>query len=238
MVFTVGILETGLTPPELIDEHNSYGNMFIKLLGAIDPTLKFKTYCVIEGEFPEFVYDCDGWVITGSRHGVYENLPWMQRLKDFLHDCQRCNKKIVGICFGHQILAEAMGGKVEKSTKGWGIGPHTYNLNEHVACIEGERDSFTINALHQDQVVFLPPSAAVLASSDFCEYAGLRYGDWAMSLQSHPEFSDAYEMALIHLRRESLFSDELADDALEKLSNTENINEGQRIASWMVSFLK
>ncbi len=238
MAVTIGILETGLTPPELIDEHNSYGNMFIELLGAADSSLDFKVYRVLDEQFPDSVNACDGWVITGSRHGVYENLPWMQHLKRFLVDCREAQKKVVGICFGHQILAEAMGGKVEKSNKGWGIGPHTYRLNGRRFYIDGESDSFTINAMHQDQVVALPPGADILASSDFCPYAGLYYGDWAISFQSHPEFSDAYETALIGLRRQSLFAGELAEAALEKISDDGYRNEGSRVATWMVNFLK
>lgn len=238
MALTIGILETGLTPPELIDEHNSYGSMFIELLGEADSSLAFKVYRVLDEQFPDSVNACDGWVITGSRHGVYENLVWMQRLKRFLLECRDAEKKVVGICFGHQILAEAMGGAVEKSRKGWGVGPHTYRLNLQPSYTAGERGSFTINAMHQDQVVHLPPGADVLASSDFCQYAGLSYGDWAISFQSHPEFSNAYETALIGLRRQSLFSSELAEAALERLADEGLHNEGPRVATWMVNFLK
>lgn len=237
MAFRIGILETGLTPPELIGEHNSYGSMFIDLLGASNAELDFKTYRLLDDQFPDSVGTCDGWVITGSRHGAYENLPWMLRLKEFLLDCLRVQKKVVGICFGHQILAEAMGGKVEKSEKGWGIGPHTYYLNESSTCTDGESNSLTINALHQDQVVLLPPSAEILAYSDFCQYAGLSYGDWAMSLQSHPEFSDSYEKALIELRREALFPHELAEAALTMIASSESCNEGERVARWIVKFM-
>jgi GMP synthase-like glutamine amidotransferase len=237
MALKIGILETGKTPPELSDKHKPYGEMFVDLLGAADSALAFECYKVIDNEFPSSIDVCDGWVITGSRHGAYEKLPWMLRLQDFLQDCAVAQKKVVGICFGHQILAMALGGSVEKSDRGWGIGPQTYQLENAPSWADDPNGCFTINAMHQDQVVKLPKNAQVIASSEFCPFAGLTYGSWAISFQAHPEFSDTYEAALIKLRGKTLFSDEVSKPALEGLASDALSNEGPRVANWMINFI-
>ncbi|MEO0692966.1 MAG: type 1 glutamine amidotransferase, partial [Pseudomonadota bacterium] len=152
--------------------------------------------------FPNSVHDCDGWLITGSKHGAYEDLPWIPRLEGFLRDAYAAKVPIVGICFGHQILAQALGGKVEKFTGGWSVGPTDYNWG-------GE--TVRLNAWHQDQVVALPEGAEVLASSDFCQYAALAYGDRALTVQAHPEYDDDAIRVLIEARGPAMgIDDQLA----------------------------
>lgn len=216
-LFKIGILETGLTAPDLIEEHGSYARMFEDLLGSAAPEVEFQAYRVVENEFPNSATDCGGWVITGSRHGVYEDVDWMRRLKDFILECRDANRKLVGICFGHQILAEALGGTVVKSDRGWGVGPHTYDLDNVSGPWNNSGPAFTIHAMHQDQVVALPKGGKVFARSEFCPYAGIKYGDWAFSLQGHPEFTDSYERDLVDLRRELFNSANLADTAIHAI---------------------
>ena len=159
----IGILETGEVHPDLKARHGDYPTMFEKLLGAVDPGLEFATVRVVAGEMPATPGQADAWLVTGSRHGVYDGLPWIEPLKAFLRDCVAARVPVVGICFGHQILAEALGGRAKKSDKGWALGVQDYELTARPGWMDGLPRRFAVRALHQDQVVELPPGATVLA---------------------------------------------------------------------------
>ena len=228
----IGILETG-RPPEGLERHGAYGLMFERLLG---PDFDYVVYPVIDGVFPERVDEVDGWLITGSRFGVYDDAPWIRKLEGFVRHVVAARVPLVGICFGHQILASALGAKVEKAAAGWGVGPHTYDIVERPAWLDGEAPSVTLNAMHQDQVLSLPPGARLVARSDFCPYAALAYDDHAMSIQAHPEFDNAYERALIRLRRGALIPEERADPALASTAETGVAADAPVAARWIRDF--
>ncbi len=122
----IGILQTGLVPDVLHSEMGDYPDMFMRILDGNGFT--FRTYRVVEGEFPASVTECDGWLITGSRHGAYEDLPWIPVLEQFIRDSFAAHVPMVGVCFGHQIIAQAMGGKVEKFAGGWAVGAQDYDF--------------------------------------------------------------------------------------------------------------
>lgn len=228
----IGILETG-RPPEGLEQHGTYGRMFERLLG---PELDYVVYPVIDGVFPERVDEADGWLITGSRFGVYDDAPWIRELEGFVRQVVAARVPLVGICFGHQILASALGARVEKAAVGWGLGPHDYAIVERAAWLDGLAERFTLNAFHQDQVLSLPPGARLIARSDFCPYAALAYGDHAMSIQAHPEFDNAYERALIGLRRGAVIPEERADPALAATAETGVAADAPNAARWIRDF--
>lgn len=214
----IGILETGLLPNELSADYGSYSQMFVTLLGGDDEHLQFVNFRVIENQFPESVNECDGYLITGSKHAAYEDLPWIHRLKAFVREIHAANLPMLGICFGHQVIAEALGGKVEKFDGGWGIGRHEYQLLSPVVGLPENQQTLTINAFHQDQITQLPEGAKVFARSDFCAYAGLSYGDKILTVQAHPEFTNQFETALTASERASMVPDALRSEALEDLA--------------------
>jgi GMP synthase-like glutamine amidotransferase len=218
----LGILETGEVSPDLRERHGDYPTMFAALLGAADPTLEFATVRVVAGETPAAPRQADAWLVTGSRHGVYDGLPWIEPLKAFLRDCLAQSVPVVGVCFGHQILAEALGGRVVKSDRGWGLGVQEYELALRPSWMDELPDRFAVRALHQDQVVGLPPDATVLARSPHCAYAALAYGDpetpAAISLQPHPEFDRDFMDALIALRAGAAFPAAAAAEARASLA--------------------
>ena len=174
--------------------------------------------------------------MTGSRHGVYENLPWMLKLQDFIRAVWQAEVPMIGICFGHQVIAAALGGRVEKSAKGWGVGLQEYTVKQHQDWM-GEQQSITFNAMHQDQVVELPANAEVFASSEFCEFAGLVYGGRILTFQGHPEFTTEFEESLLKLRRGTVVPNPVADQALTDLESGEIQAEAQS-GQWMARFLK
>lgn len=231
----IGILETGRPPEELKTAYGSYVDMLKRLLGEADSRFEFKVYAVLDEELPLSPQECEAWLVTGSRHGVYENLPWMLKLQDFIRAVWQAERPMIGICFGHQVIAAALGGRVEKSTKGWGVGLQEYIVKQPQDWM-GEQQSFTLNAMHQDQVVELPASAEVFASSEFCEYAGLIYGGRILSFQGHPEFSSEFEEELLKLRRGSVIPPLIADQALSDLEQGE-VKPETHTGQWMARFL-
>ncbi|MGI9493741.1 MAG: type 1 glutamine amidotransferase, partial [Geminicoccaceae bacterium] len=172
----IGILQTGKVPDELQAEHGDYPDMFARWLA--DPAFTFETYPVVDKVFPDSPDACDAWLITGSKHGAYEDHDWIPPLEKLIRQASAAGIPVVGICFGHQIMAQALGGKVEKFSGGWSVGVEDY-------AIEGIGDNVLINAWHQDQVVDLPGTASVVGSSPICRYAALRYGDHGFSIQPH-----------------------------------------------------
>ena len=185
----IGILQTGHAPSDLAEQHGQYTDMFQRLLAGHG--FSFGTWNVVDGRFPDSTGDSDGWLITGSRHSVYEGSPWIRKLEQFLRDCYADCVPVVGVCFGHQALASALGGKVEKFDGGWGVGRQTYEFGGKEICL---------NAWHQDQVTEIPEAAEVTGSSAFCRHAMLSYGDRAMSMQAHPEFDHSFIEGLIEKR--------------------------------------
>ena len=226
----IGILETGRPPGDLAAAHGDYPAMFRDLLG---PGFDVKVYDVAAGELPPAPDAHEAYLITGSPAGVYEDHHWIEPLKAFLNDA-RGKAKLVGICFGHQIMAEAFGGRVAKSDKGWGIGLQHYELAATAPWADGHApgDGFAIPASHQDQVEALPPGAEVIARSDFTPFAGLAYGDAAISFQAHPEFTPDYAKALIAHRRASLPKPDAAIESLEAP------NDRDTVAGWIRRFLR
>jgi GMP synthase-like glutamine amidotransferase len=223
----IGILETGEPPAPLRERFGRYDAMFRQLLGE---HYDFTTYEVRQSELPEDPAEQDAYIVTGSPAGVYDDLPWIEPLKQFLRTAKG-KAKLVGICFGHQIMAEAFGGRVEKSDKGWGVGLHSYEVWERTPWMDC-RESFACPVSHQDQVVELPKAARVLAGSEFNGFGLIEYRDQpAISFQCHPEFEPDFAKALIELRRERLPE---PDQAIASLDGP---NDRLLLATWIRRFL-
>lgn len=202
----IGILQTGESPDALRADMGDYPDFFERLLDGKGFT--FRRYAVLRGELPASVNECDGWLITGSRFGAYEDHAWIPPLEDFIRASYEAHVPMVGICFGHQIIAQAMGGKVEKYQGGWSVGPTDYT-------IEGE--DYTLNAWHQDQVVRKPEMAEVISSTDFCANAALLYDDRIFTVQPHPEFTREFAEGLITHRGPGLVPEPILAEATRKL---------------------
>ena len=223
----LAILETGRPPGDLATRFGDYPAMFRALLGE---GFEFDSFDVAAGDYPAAPEDYEGYLITGSPAGVYEDLPWIAALATFIKRAKG-PAKLVGICFGHQIMAEALGGHVEKSDKGWGVGLHTYPIVRHGPWMD-EVPLIAVPASHQDQVVLQPPETEVIASSVFTPYAGLAWRDGkAISFQFHPEFSPAFAQALIAERYDR------TPDPDSAIASLDAPNDNALVGEWIRRFL-
>lgn len=202
----IGILKCGQSPDILRGELGDYDTMFENLLA--NRGFSFDSYHVEALEFPQDISAADGWLLTGSKHGVYEDHAFIPPLTQFIQKAYSEDVPMVGICFGHQIIAQALGGKVVKYDGGWAIGQQEYDL-------DGQR--IILNAWHQDQVVRRPDAARSLGSNDFCENAILAYDDRAFTVQAHPEFDDRFVQGLIDHRGKGVVPDQLLDQAQSRM---------------------
>lgn len=230
----IAILETGQPPAEIMARFGDYPAMFRRLLG--EEAHDYTTYPVARGALPVRPEVHDAYVVTGSAAGVYEPHGWIEPLKGFLR-AARPSCALVGVCFGHQIMAEAFGGKVTRSPRGWGVGLHSYRLVSRASWMDpvAETDSFRAPASHQDQVCELPPQAEVLAASEFTPFGMLSYrGSRAISIQLHPEFDPAYACALIENRRGVRYTDPQADAAIASYADGD---DRALLGAWIGNFL-
>ena len=221
----LAVLETGVPPAPLADEFGSYPDMFADLLG---PGFELETFDAEHGELPDPGAHA-AYLVTGSPAGVYEPLPWIAPLMEFIRAAK--GSKMVGVCFGHQVMAQALGGEVIKSPKGWAAGLNRYGVVHPERWTNGERQ-VAIPASHQDQVVVQPPNTKVVAASDFTPFAALAWTDRpAISFQFHPEFSVGYAKALIEKRYDRVNNPDAA------LASLDAPNDNALVGEWMRNFL-
>jgi GMP synthase-like glutamine amidotransferase len=231
----IGVLETG---------HNSdllaarFGRLFDNFQAWLDAhrdefPIELRAYWVENGELPAAVDECDGYIITGSAASVYEDHAWLVAVNAFIGEAIQMRTRLLGVCFGHQLIAQALGGRVEKSAKGWGIGRHTYEVTKRMPWMDPALESFSLLACHQDQIAELPVDAEVLASSEFCEFAMFAVGDHVMTVQAHPEFRADYAGSLYESRRE-WFGDAATNQGL---ASVDERTDAGAFARWALRFL-
>ncbi|HEX9965851.1 MAG TPA: type 1 glutamine amidotransferase [Allosphingosinicella sp.] len=226
----IGILRTGAPPPELAPRFGPYEDMFARLLG---PGFGVRAYDVQGGEPMPSPDAHRAFLVTGSAAGVYESWPWIEPLLAFLREAMG-QTKLVGICFGHQAMAEALGGRVEKSERGWGIGLQDYEIWDRAEWMgEAPPGRIAVPVSHQDQIVVPPPGVRVLAGNAFTPFGMLEWEEGAaLSMQFHPEFEPAYGQALIESRRARVPDPDAAIASLERP------NDQALVGEWIRGFLR
>lgn len=203
----IGILQTGHAPDDLRPAYGDFFELFQRLLDGHG--FSFARYDVVDMQFPATVTECDGWLVTGSKHGAYEDHPFIAPLEVFIRDAYAADVPMVGICFGHQIIAQALGGQVRKYDQGWAVGRQTYDWNGNPV---------SLNAWHQDQVTVRPPAAQVYGSNAFCENAALVYDKRIFTVQAHPEFDADFTDKLGTIRGEGVVPKDQLDTMRSNLS--------------------
>ncbi|MCF6302333.1 MAG: type 1 glutamine amidotransferase [Devosiaceae bacterium] len=230
----LSILLAGENPDQLRGEFGQYADKFKNMFSGGKEKFTFQTIAIHAGETIPSIGDLEGVIVTGSAYGAYDSPPWMEPLRAFIRAAYAENLPMLGICFGHQIIADALGGKVIKSEKGWSIGRHVYRLNDCPECFLHGPSELAIAASHQDQVVVAPKQAKTFLSSDFTPNAGLIYQNGVtISLQPHPEFEIAYSKAICNLRRNNPLDSKSVDIAVSGLDLP---LDNQRVASALSAF--
>lgn len=220
-------------PGPLRDRFGAYHLMFERLFEG--QGFAFETIKLSEGQALPDPSTLDATLIMGSAAGVYDtHYPWMEPLRAYIRQAYAAKTPMVGICFGHQIMADALGGDVRKSEKGWGLGRHVYDVAQRPPAI-GPLSEFAIACSHQDQVLVPPAEAEVFLASEFTPNAGLVYRNGAaVSLQPHPEFEDEYALALVELRRDKA-PQEIVDKALSSVARG---SDSREMARFLGDFLR
>lgn len=190
----VTIIETGLVSPANRARHGSFPEMFERMIREADAGVSFDTVSIPAGDALPDPARLEAILITGSPAGVYDDLNWIAPLEAFVRNAHARQVPMVGVCFGHQLIAQALGGTVRKSDKGWGLGRHVYDVADGNALLDGGRIALACS--HQDQVITPPDGATTILSSAFTPHAGLLYaGGSTFSVQPHPEFTPGFAMA-------------------------------------------
>lgn len=232
MTPVVGLLVCDHVAPELSSAASGrdYPEMYQDLLCGAEPTLGFTVMDAVGGELPTDPGACDGWVVTGSRFDAFGSDPWLAGLAEFLREAHHRRARVVGVCFGHQMVAQALGGKVERA-RSWKAGPQRLEA-EDTAWYAGA--AVTIHGMHRDEVTVLPPGARPVGRGTTAATPIYVVEENVLCIQDHPEFDDGYARALVERRRERL-GEGLADAALEQIGAVSL--DRDLVARWLVDFL-
>tara|TARA_B110000014_G_scaffold261535_1_gene253448 strand:+ start:763 stop:1467 length:705 start_codon:yes stop_codon:yes gene_type:complete len=230
----IGILNTDTLKTEFDTKYGQYPAMFRNVLLQVDPNLQIHSYEVQSGDYPTAIDDCDAYLITGSKVSAFDDIPWVNELKIFVRSLHQHQKKLIGICFGHQLIAEALGGKVERSNGGWHVGVHGATLKKNTILFGSAQQEFNLIYNHQDQVLKIPQESILLASCKNCPVAMLAIEDHILSFQGHVEFDVAYAKDLLEMRRSILGEDTYlkASDSLKETT------ENAKVTDWILKFLQ
>jgi GMP synthase-like glutamine amidotransferase len=230
----IALLACDDVPSRLRHIAGGYQDMFDALLRPHMPELAFTRYDVRAGEIPATPDAHDVYLCTGSRHSVYDALDWIEPLKAFVRDINDTGKTFVGICFGHQLLAQALGGEVAKAEQGWGIGVLDMDIVQPEPWMQPPQNHCTLQYMHGDQVQHLPPESTLLAVAPHCPVAMFKVRETMLGIEGHPEFPAAYEEALLLSRRERIGADAV-DAALASLTRPTDHEVAGR---WIANFIR
>ena len=230
----IGLLKCDFVVSEFRGIDGGIPEMIHRLLDAASVEAQLRVYRVWEGELPGTTGECDAWLTSGSRASVFEDEEWIRDFGEFVQALNADKRKIVGICFGHQMIAQTLGGEVRRSERGWGIGVQQMSIVEEQPWMRPPMDSCRMLFTHQDQVEVLPSGARHLGSTEHCPNAMFAVDDHILSIQAHPEYSRPYLRALIESR------EAIIDPITYKagLASLEMEHHRSEMAQWLRHFLQ
>ena len=195
----LGILDNDVLDPAAQPRWGSYGVMCERLMREAGWVGQVQTFKARQGEFPPAGEAFDVVLLTGSRADAFGDEPWVQALREWVRAHLDRGQRMLGVCFGHQLIAHCLGAPVVRAPQGWGQGRMVYDWQGPADAVPG--GTLALYASHQDQVLALPPGATLLASSSHCPVAAYAVGRQVLCVQPHPEFDAAYSAYLLDKRR-------------------------------------
>ena len=230
----LGLLQCDFVPPEFSEIDGDIPDMFGRLLEEAGVEADLCIYRVWEGELPSSTGVCDGWLTSGARASVFEDEEWIKDFEEFVRALHGDQRKTVGICFGHQMIAQALGGETCRAESGWGIGVQPVTIHKQKHWMQPPMESCRLLFTHQDQVMSLPEGAVLVGSAEHCPNAMFTIGDHILSIQGHPEYSRPYLRPLIESR------EAIIDPITFKagLASLEMEHHRSEMAQWLRHFLQ
>ena len=232
---TIGILLTDHVLDDLQIVHGDQNDFYDKIFSEADPNVNLKIYDVTADEYPKEIDECDGYLITGSKLSVYDNVRWIRDLENFVCLLHSKKKFLLGVCFGHQLIAKALGGEVKKAKVGWVLGLQEYTFHNHFPWLENPNKDIKLIHSHQDQVTNLPEGTTLVASNNSVPNAMYFIDDHIMSIQGHPEFTNEYAYDVVCKRRDIL-GEELFQSAEQSLLNEQS--NYIEVTNWCLDFFR
>lgn len=230
----VALLQCDSVRERFLHIEGDFPEMYERLLAADNTDVKITTFDVRAGKLPDLNNEYDGFICTGSRASVYENEDWITELKSYVRLLYSTGKKFVGICFGHQLIAESLGGIVAQSERGWGIGVQVSQIREHKGWMHPERDFVAVPVSYKDQVIALPPDSETLASNSWCRHFMITTGKHFLGIQGHPELSKYYLERLIR-SREDVLGESIVSDGINSLKSEIHSDV---LSHWILNFIR
>lgn len=231
----IGLLLCDHIAENFLEIGGDYPDYFARLFDRWQGAIEWRLYDLRNGDHPRSPRECDAWMTTGSRASAYDEEEWIERLKGFVRRIAAEGRPLVGICFGHQVMAEALGGEVRRAETGWGVGFQAIELAPGAASWMSPSESpISLLYLHQDQVSRLPAGSTLLGSSTHCPNAIYQAGERLLAIQAHPELTPPYLEAILHHRRELIGEDKFA----AALSGLGSPTSAPLVAEWIINFIR
>jgi len=230
----IALLQCDHVVKALQPTHGDVPVLFKNLFDRVAPEVSLDVFNVTNGEYPDSLNYYDGFISSGARYSVYDQEPWILRFKEFVRELYDHGRKFVGICFGHQMMAEALGGKCEKSDQGWGVGVKEVVIYKKMPWMQPELDSYRMIVSHADQVTKIPENGEVLGGNSHCPCSIYTVGENFLGIQAHPEFTPAFEKDIMRIRQDRI-GKKAIDEAMPTLNEQ---TDEVAVTRWIVQFIQ
>lgn len=231
------ILENDDLDPPLAQRYSRVAAMFERLFAQAGYKGRIDTFSARHGQYPVSFAAYDAVLLTGSRADSFSDEPWVVTLREQVARLLQDQHKLLGVCFGHQLIAHCLGAPVQRAPRGWRVGRQAYDwlgAPEHLGLAPGQAAQVALLASHQDQVLALPPGATLLATQADCPVAAYALGDQVFCIQPHPEFTPEVSAFLLDKRR-ALMGEPLYEQSMGSLSEP---HDGLALARFMIRFVQ